>query len=92
MSTTADTAAPTPTPMREVLRITTMRRLWYAEIIPIFGDLLALFAVIAALTFKRLCRVRCDARAAGPGRKALHGAQGPLTVTCILLGHCLQIL
>jgi MFS transporter, DHA3 family, macrolide efflux protein len=38
--------------MREVLRITTMRRLWYAQIVSIFGDFLALFAVIAALTFK----------------------------------------
>jgi DHA3 family macrolide efflux protein-like MFS transporter len=38
--------------MREVLRITTMRRLWYAQIISIFGDFLALFAVIGVLTFK----------------------------------------
>jgi DHA3 family macrolide efflux protein-like MFS transporter len=45
-------AAPAPMSMREVLRITTMRRLWYAQIISIFGDFLALFAVIGVLTFK----------------------------------------
>jgi MFS family permease len=38
--------------MREVLRIVTMRRLWYAQIVSIFGDFLALFAVIGVLTFK----------------------------------------
>ena len=38
--------------MREVLRIKTMRRLWYAQIVSIFGDFLALFAVIGVLTFK----------------------------------------
>jgi DHA3 family macrolide efflux protein-like MFS transporter len=38
--------------MREVLRITTMRRLWYAQIVSNFGDFLALFAVIGVLTFK----------------------------------------
>jgi DHA3 family macrolide efflux protein-like MFS transporter len=44
--------APAAMSMREVLRITTMRRLWYAQIVSIFGDFLALFAVIAALAFK----------------------------------------
>jgi MFS family permease len=38
--------------MGEVLRITTMRRLWYAQIVSNFGDFLALFAVIGVLTFK----------------------------------------
>jgi len=38
--------------MREVLRITVMRRLWYAQIVSNFGDFLALFAVIGFLTFK----------------------------------------
>jgi DHA3 family macrolide efflux protein-like MFS transporter len=38
--------------MREVLRIPTMRRLWYAQIVSNFGDFLALFAVIGVLTFK----------------------------------------
>jgi MFS family permease len=45
-------AAPAALSMREVLRITTLRRLWYAQIVSIFGDFLALFAVIATLTFK----------------------------------------
>ena len=58
MSTTAqpeETVAPAPPAalsMREVLRITTMRRLWYAQIVSNFGDFLALFAVIGVLTFK----------------------------------------
>jgi DHA3 family macrolide efflux protein-like MFS transporter len=45
-------AAPAALSMREVLRITTMRRLWYAQIVSNFGDFLALFAVIGVLTFK----------------------------------------
>ena len=45
-------APPTALSMREVLRITTMRRLWYAQIVSNFGDFLALFAVIGFLTFK----------------------------------------
>ena len=38
--------------MGAVLRITAMRRLWYAQIISVFGDVLALFAVIGMLTFQ----------------------------------------
>jgi len=38
--------------MKEVLRVSTMRRLWYAQIVSTFGDFLALFAVIGVLTFK----------------------------------------
>jgi MFS family permease len=50
-------AAPPATPpaaltMREVLRIDTMRRLWYAQIVSGLGDFLALFAVIGFLTFR----------------------------------------
>jgi DHA3 family macrolide efflux protein-like MFS transporter len=37
--------------MGEVLRIPTMRRLWYAALVSTFGDFLALFAVIGVLTF-----------------------------------------
>ena len=48
----ATSTPPTPLSMREVLRITTMRRLWYAQIVSNFGDFLALFAVIGVLTFK----------------------------------------
>src|ERR1700731_847494 len=52
-----DAAATTPAPpeplgMGEVLRIPMLRRLWYAQIISVFGDFLALFAVIGILTFK----------------------------------------
>ena len=36
---------------RDVLRIDVMRRVWYAQIISLFGDWLALFAVIAVVSF-----------------------------------------
>ena len=60
MSTTAtnptppviDPELPAPMSMGAVLRISMMRRLWYAQIISVFGDFLALFAVIGVLTFK----------------------------------------
>jgi DHA3 family macrolide efflux protein-like MFS transporter len=45
-------APPAPLTMREVLRISTMRRLWYAQIVSNLGDFLALFAVIGFLTFR----------------------------------------
>src|SRR5882757_5669017 len=38
--------------MGAVLRIPMMRRLWYAQVISVFGDFLALYAVICILTFK----------------------------------------
>jgi MFS family permease len=38
--------------MGAVLRVVTMRRLWYAQIVSVFGDFLALFAVITIMTFK----------------------------------------
>ena len=52
-----DAAAATPAPpeplsMSAVLEISMLRRLWYAQIISVFGDFLALFAVISILTFK----------------------------------------
>ncbi len=37
---------------RDVLRIKTMRRIWYAQIVSIFGDFLALFAVISIVSFR----------------------------------------
>jgi MFS family permease len=43
---------PDPLSMGEVLRIVTMRRLWYAQIVSVFGDFLALFAVIDIMTFQ----------------------------------------
>src|SRR5215475_4717461 len=62
MSTTAQTGTPGPTidpelpapaplSMREALGYPMLRRLWYAQIISVFGDFLALFAVIGVLTF-----------------------------------------
>jgi DHA3 family macrolide efflux protein-like MFS transporter len=55
--TILDAAAATPAPpeplsMSAVLKIPMLRRLWYAQIISVFGDFLALFAVIGILTFK----------------------------------------
>src|SRR5580704_4731572 len=47
-----DPELPAPLSMGDVMRIPMMRRLWYAQIISVFGDFLALFAVIAILTFK----------------------------------------
>src|ERR1700728_3855764 len=41
-----------PMSMGEVLRIPFMRHLWYAQIISVFGDFLALYAVISYFTFK----------------------------------------
>jgi MFS family permease len=38
--------------MGQVFRIPMLRRLWYAQVISVFGDFLALFAVIGILTFK----------------------------------------
>ena len=55
MSTSTATAAAAPPPpltFRDVLRIDVMRRVWYAQVISLFGDFLALFAVIAVVTFR----------------------------------------
>jgi DHA3 family macrolide efflux protein-like MFS transporter len=51
MSTVAAAAPSTPMSFRDVLRIDVMRRVWYAQIISLFGDFLALFAVIAVVSF-----------------------------------------
>ena len=37
---------------REVLRLTVMRRVWYAQIVSLLGDFLALFAVISVVSFR----------------------------------------
>ncbi|HEY5329377.1 MAG TPA: MFS transporter [Acidobacteriaceae bacterium] len=44
--------APEPMSMGAVLRVVTMRRLWYAQIVSTFGDFLALFAVITVMTYQ----------------------------------------
>jgi len=47
-----DPELPAPLSMGDVMRIPMMRRLWYAQTISVFGDFLALFAVISVLTFR----------------------------------------
>jgi MFS transporter, DHA3 family, macrolide efflux protein len=37
---------------RDVLRIDVMRRVWYAQVVSVFGDFLALFAVISVVSFR----------------------------------------
>src|SRR5437868_9909636 len=44
--------AVTPMGFREVLQIPSMRRLWTAQIVSIFGDFLAIFAVFSLVTFR----------------------------------------
>src|SRR4029079_15506917 len=51
-TTTAATPAPALLSFRDVLRITVMRRVWYAQVVSLFGDFLALFAVIAVVSFR----------------------------------------
>ena len=43
---------PGPLTFRAVLRIDVMRRVWYAQLVSLFGDFLALFAVIAVVSFR----------------------------------------
>jgi DHA3 family macrolide efflux protein-like MFS transporter len=50
-SAAAPTAPAAPMAFRDVLRIDVMRRVWYAQVISLFGDFLALFAVIAVVSF-----------------------------------------
>ncbi|MBI3401972.1 MAG: MFS transporter [Acidobacteria bacterium] len=50
-SSTATLPVP-PLSFRDVLRIDVMRRVWYAQVISLFGDFLALFAVIAVVSFR----------------------------------------
>src|SRR5690348_1602259 len=42
----------TPLSFGEVLRLRPVRRLWIAQIVSVFGDFLAIFAIIALVTFK----------------------------------------
>jgi DHA3 family macrolide efflux protein-like MFS transporter len=52
--TTATATAPPPVLLsfRDVLGITVMRRVFYAQVVSLFGDFLALFAVIAVVSFR----------------------------------------
>src|SRR6476469_92925 len=51
MSSVTATAPAVPMSFRDVLRIDVMRRVWYAQLVSLFGDFLALFAVIAVVSF-----------------------------------------
>src|SRR6202158_5547202 len=42
----------TPLSFSDVLRLRPVRRLWIAQIVSVFGDFLAVFAIIALVTFK----------------------------------------
>lgn len=44
-------APPEPLSLGAVLRIAPLRRLWYAQVVSVFGDFLALYAVIYFLTY-----------------------------------------
>ena len=50
MSTATATARLVLRSFRDVLRILVMRRVWYAQVISLFSDFLALFAVIAVVS------------------------------------------
>jgi MFS family permease len=54
MTTTQPAAAAPAAPMTfaDVLRIDVMRRVWFAQIVSLFGDFLAIFAVISVISFK----------------------------------------
>ena len=45
-------SAPAPMTFRDVLRLTVMRRVWYAQLVSLLGDFLALFAVISVVSFR----------------------------------------
>jgi MFS transporter, DHA3 family, macrolide efflux protein len=51
---TTTTGAPPAAAMtfKEVLRLTVMRRVWYAQVVSLLGDFLALFAVISVVSFR----------------------------------------
>ncbi|HTM24799.1 MAG TPA: MFS transporter [Vicinamibacterales bacterium] len=49
-----ETTVPPPAAMtfRQVLGLTVMRRVWYAQVVSLFGDFLALFAVLSVVTYR----------------------------------------
>jgi len=49
--TSTPTSQPTPLGIRDVLRLAPVRRLWLAQVVSIFGDFLALFAVLTHVSF-----------------------------------------
>src|SRR5262245_32252673 len=49
---TAETTIPAaPMTFREVLGLTVMRRVWYAQLVSLLGDFLVLFAVLRTVTY-----------------------------------------
>jgi DHA3 family macrolide efflux protein-like MFS transporter len=48
----ATDTTPLPMTFREVLGLTVMRRVWYAQLVSLFGDFLALFAVLSVVTYR----------------------------------------
>lgn len=48
----ATVVPPVPLTFREVLRLAVMRRVWYAQLVSLLGDFLAIFAVIAVVTYR----------------------------------------
>jgi MFS family permease len=50
--TTETAALPVPMTFRDVLGLTIMRRVWYAQVVSLFGDFLALFAVLSVVTYR----------------------------------------
>jgi len=49
---TEASAPPVPMTFRDVLQLTVMRRVWYAQLVSLLGDFLALFAVISVVTYR----------------------------------------
>src|SRR5580765_2251922 len=49
---TATAVPPAPMTFRDVLQLTVMRRVWFAQLVSLFGDFLALFAVISVVTYR----------------------------------------
>ena len=57
-----------PLSMGAVLRIAPLRRLWYAQVVSVFGDFLALYAVMTIVTamgppMMRMMNITCCMRA-----------------------------
>ena len=50
--TTQTTASLAPMTFRQVLLLTVMRRVWFAQVVSLLGDFLALFAVISVVTYR----------------------------------------
>jgi MFS transporter, DHA3 family, macrolide efflux protein len=45
-------ATPSPLTFREVLKISALRRLWTAQLVSVFGDFLAIYAIFSVVSFR----------------------------------------